>query len=421
MPLNTMELRSIFESDGYVAGTRKFHALLGLTDKNGYRNVNERGEPCVKNALIKPGQISIRALAESIGSIGGRNPTELTDANFRQGLQPLALLEAGSEAAVQPSAFGNINSFGSAFGGLLEVKVLEAYDDPAFIGDTLMPTEQSGQRYEKRPGIANLGDSAEVMAPGAPHPRVQMSERYIETPQTVKRGLAIDVTREAVFFDQTNQVMDRAADVGRVLRREKEKRQLRTILGIDNSYKYGGTSYDTYLASGNWINSFEEELVDWTDFDAALNLFAAMKDQETGEAIDISAPWSLLTMPAKYMTAKNILTNTSVESRTNSQATVGIGGNPISGMVSPPVTSSIAYQLLIDSGVSAAVAAKRWYVGNTQRAFRYIQNFPLRVERVDASDYQMRDSDLVMSVFADEMGVPAVIDPRYVVQGAPTT
>lgn len=79
------------------------------------------------------------------------------------------------------------------------------------------------------------------MHPGMPYPHVGFGEDYIETPSTAKHGLIVPVTKEAVFFDRTNLVLGRAAEVGEVLGLNKEKRLIDLVIGQVNNYKWKGT------------------------------------------------------------------------------------------------------------------------------------------------------------------------------------
>ena len=69
------------------------------------------------------------------------------------------------------------------------------------------------------------------------------------------------VTREAIFFDRTHLVLQRAAEVGEVLGLNKEKRLLDLVIGATNNYKWKGTAYNTYYATratagpmDNWLD-----------------------------------------------------------------------------------------------------------------------------------------------------------------------
>jgi hypothetical protein len=433
MTITVGPMRQIFESavqgktgtaaiqEGLRSAQTKFESLIGLADDKGRRNINQNGEPFVdsKNARIPARQIPLGVISEAVGGLFGRNWRDtLTDQDIRPGGANYGLAQENiGNSAVVPGAFTNINAWGNAFGGLLEATALEAYHSPDFIGDQLFETQQSVQRSERMPGVSAIGDVAEEMSPGQNHPRVQVGERFVDTPITKKYGLGMDITKEAVLFDPMgNQLLTQAENVGRMVRLRKEKRQLQTFLGITNTYKYGGTSYNTYATSGNWINKIAtNELLDWTDVDAVMNLFANMTDQETGESVAITGGFQLLVMPAKQMTAKKLLTDTTVQSRTaTTQAVVSEGANPLIGsFTGAPLVSPIAYTLLQESGISAANAKNYWFMGQFTRAFKYKQNFPLTVTKITANSYQMEDAGLVLSIFASEMGAPAIVEPRY--------
>jgi hypothetical protein len=71
-----------------------------------------------------------------------------------------------------------------------------------------------------------------------PYPSLGFGEDYIETPQTTKRGFIVPVTKEAIFFDRTNLILQRAAEVGEVLGLNKEKRLIDLLIGATNNYKW---------------------------------------------------------------------------------------------------------------------------------------------------------------------------------------
>jgi len=286
-----------------------------------------------------------------------------------------------------------------------------------FVADRLTRTIPTRQRSERLPATGRVGDRAETMTPGQAHPRAQFGERFVTTPETQKRGLAIDVTKEAVYFDLTNEVLMRAESIGYELGLRKEKLVLDVVLGLSNTYSYRGTTYNTYLTSGNWVNDHANPLVDWTDVDAAMQLFAEMKDQESGERI-VASPTQMLVTPYKEMTASMILNATTVESRTASSAEARRSANPLSGKYELLV-SPIAYQRLTDAdggNLAASAAREYWYLGEFQRAFGYMENWAMHVVQARTDDYVMADHGLVMSVFADEMGAPTVLEPRYTVR-----
>lgn len=395
------------ETQTFIEG---FRDMLGL-------GVDEYGQPAVHPKTsdgvprLRPEEVGIRALTEGIlGPDWERivNP---------QSTGRTVLAEAGQ--AVLPGSFRNISAYSSAVGGLLEVKVLEAYNSPKYIANRIARTIQTTQRSEKLPGVAALGDAALAMDPGQPHPRLQLEERWVQTPETQYAGAAMDVTKHAIFFDLTNQIYERATNVGDTLILRKEKKAADVLLGVVNPYNYNGTAYNTYLTTGNWINTLANNLIDWTDIDEVMTLFAEMRDQEKQEMITVM-PDLLITMPQKRLTANRILRATNAEGRVAKTVTtpgsveVVHGNNPIAGMFDQ-IDSQIVYQRATDAtgaNLSAAAARQRWWLIDSSGFLAYMQNWPLTVRRADANDYQMLDQNLVFSIFANEYGVMTVREPR---------
>ena len=408
--ISSLGTRSKFAELGPSGFVRWVYESLGLTR-------DEFGRPALRDKLsdgsprMRAEEFSLRCLAESLVGVEGAE-------RLGQVGHPLSMnLLEGANAAVQPSAFQNISAFNATVGGLIEAKVLEQYRRPVFIADRVARTIPTRQRSERLPATSRIGDRAETMQPGQPHPRAQFGERYVTTPETQKRGLAIDITKEAVYFDLTNEMLLRAESIGYELGLRKEKLVLDTVLGLSNSYSYQGSTYNTYLTSGNWVNDHTNPLVDWTDIDAALQLFSAMTDQESGERVVVS-PTQLLVMPYKELTAAMVLNSVMLETRTASAAEVRHAANPLAGKYEL-LCSPIAYQRLTDAdggALDASAAREYWYFGELHRAFGYMENWAMQVVQARAGDYVMADHGLVLSVFADEMGTPVVLEPRYVIR-----
>ena len=246
---------------------------------------------------LKPEDFSIRELAEATLS-----PERVRQMDPRHG--GACLLEAGD--GVDVTAFSNIT------GQVVQAKILEAYTQEAFVLSRLVDTIPTRLDGERIPGIGRISDEVAEVRPGMPYPSLGFAEDYIETPQTTKRGFIVPVTKEAIFFDRTHLILQRAAEVGEVLGLNKEKRLLDLLIGATNNYKWKGAAYNTYsnagtgvAPDGNWVNEMTEELVDWTDVDAAEQLFADILDPNTGEPVLIQAT-TVLVMPAYRHAAHRI-------------------------------------------------------------------------------------------------------------------
>ena len=228
---------------------------------------------------------------------------------------------------------------------------------------TSIPTQFNG---EKIPGIGRIGDEAEAIGEGNVYPTVGFSEEYIETPETTKRGFIVPVTKEAVFFDRTGLVLQRAAEVAYWLGQNKEKRVLDVVLGVTNNYKRNGVAGDTYLAAGDYVNvKATNALADWTDVEAAELLFDAMTDPSTGEPIIVAANTLIVPTALKH-TARRIVRATEVRHGTD------------------PVTISAStlddYRILTSPLVKQRTSSDTtWFVGDPARAFAYMENWPITV------------------------------------------
>lgn len=354
---------------------------------------------------------SIRDLAESLifddsGEPIGRQWIERLDPRSRGGF--VNLMEAFE--GVDVSAFSNIT------GQIFYNATLEGYNQAAFVGDqlfTTIPTKLSG---EKIPGVTAVAtpDGGLEVHPGMPYPQAGFAEDYIETPATVKNGLIISVEKETIFFDRTAQVLERARQVGEVVRRDKEKRQLKVAMGRVNNFKWRGTSYNTYQTATPWINVKATNGVDagngWTNVDASEQLFADMLEPNISEPITIE-PNAILHMPARRHHWRRVIGATELRTITGAETT--IGRNTVDPYTL--IESKFAYRILIDEGETAANAADYWFHGNFKKAFVHMENWPLTVVQAPLNSEAEFSQDVVVRWKASERGVAAVREPRAAV------
>jgi hypothetical protein len=364
-------------------------------------------QEALEQGHLKPEDFSIRELAEATLS-----PERVRQMDPRQG--GAALLEAGE--AVDVTAFSNIA------GQIVQAKILEAYSQEAFVVSRLVdnvPTRLDGERI---PGIGRIRDEVAEVRPGMPFPSLGFGEDYIDTPQTTKRGFIVPVTKEAIFFDRTHLVLQRAAEVGEILGLNKEKRLIDLLIGATNNYTWKGTAYDTYYAAGDpgpggaaapWINELSEELVDWTDVDAAEQLFADILDPNTGEPVLVRAT-SVLVMPAYRHAAHRIFNAEEITYAPAGGDLHTTAANPLGNY--RVVESRLAYRRIVAAGQMAEAAKKWWFMGDFRRAFAYMENWPLTVTLSPPNSEAEFNQDIVVRFKASERGAAAVINPRYVVK-----
>lgn len=296
--------------------------------------------------------------------------------------------------------------FAYTMGQIIYTETLKSYNMPELIGDKLVTKWSTQFSGEKIPGVTEVGDQVEIVGEGSPYPRALIGESYIETPETIKRGLIIDVTKEAIFFDRTNLILKRAANVGKFIGINREKRILDVVLGISTLYKRNGAAAVATYGSDNTKTS--NALVDWTNVDAMDQLFNAQTDPDTGEPIVITANTVIVPM-ALLSVAKRILRAGMTIGSASSRET-RVDGNSLDH----------DFTILSNQYVKARGGSDTsWWYGNPKEAFIYAENFPLTVITNTENAHMSFERDIVSQSKASERGAAGIIERRYMAKSTP--
>jgi hypothetical protein len=362
----------------------------------------------------KPEDFSIRELA--VATCGERWHEAFLPG---QDAKVADLLEAGGGDANDVTAFADINN------QIIFTKVFEAWQNASKVADEIFDTVPSQFTGEKFGGISNIKELSKPIGPGMPYPEASVGERYVTAPASVKKGIILSLTKEAVFFDRTGQLLHQAQEVGDKLGYQKEIMCLNVLLGITNNYNLNGTSYSSYNQSpnANWVNyQTGNPLVDYTSINTAEVLASQILDPDTQLPIEVQLK-NLFCMKYNLFNARRIVGATSTENIWPAFATSDSTAPGNVKMVAPsPVqplsihSSNIAYQLLINNGVSATTANNTWFIGDFKKALRYVQNWPLEVTTAPPGNTAEFERDIVYRWKASEQGVAMMYDPRYIFQ-----
>lgn len=375
-----------------------------LTEAHGDAAVVEGLANDLEAKKVRPEDFSIRALFEELIEDG----RELVRMMAPRKSGGFSLMEAGD--AVSSGHFANIT------GQILYTKVLEKYQAEDFVFSKniqTIPTEFNG---EKIPGVADIGDQAQIVEEGQPYPLAGVTEDWIETPQTKKRGLIVPVTREAIFFDRTGLVLQRAGEVGTALGLNKEKRAIDCVIDENTTshrYRWRGTTYATYQTTAPWDNvTASNGLADHANIGAMEQTFAAILDPNTGEPI-IMMPNTIVVVPALRATLWKALNTIAVLTAT--------GGFNASATVTHSTSDSPIGKHEFSAGGYRAITSRLlpsrlntdtdWFMGDMD-AFAYMQNWPLTVTQAPSNSEPEFTQDIVVRYKADERGAYAVLDPR---------
>jgi hypothetical protein len=358
---------------------------------------------------LKPEDFSFRSLFESLIQDG----REIVDSwNPRNGghgeINFNRLLESD---AINSAAFSNISK------QIVYTKVLEGYKAEQYKFSALIPSQPTQFNGERIPGIASLGDRAQVVREGGEYPLVGTTEDYIDTPQTTKRGLKTALTKEALFFDRTGRLLPEAMAVGQSLGLNKEKRAIDCIIDENTTvHRYNRkqrgavASFGDNSGSHDWDNlQASNGLVDYTDVNNIELLLAAIRDANTGEPLDfMSGKIYLICAPGLYMTALNIRNATEIVTVTPGYATSANpietrGPNPVGGRFEVLSSQLLADRLATDTD---------WFYGDPTQAAVYMENWPLTTVQAPPNVSDEFNRDIVMQFKSSERGQYAVIEPR---------
>lgn len=383
--------------------------LRSLIEANGKDAVLAALCEALEKRTLRPEHFNLKELAETVWPAYRQVCDPRSQAG---GLFGAPTLQGLSEDAIDSTMFSNIT------GQIMFTKVMEGFieaDEGVFEKIcTVVPTKFNG---EKIPGISPPTADGYEVAEGAEFDQGQVIEDYIETPVTTKRGQIIYVTKEAVFFDRTNMLLQQAGKVGERLATKRLKLMIDVVAGVVNPFKWRGVAKNTYQnALGDWINELASNaLVDWTDIDAIYVLAAKMTDPNTSEPLSLSLP-DVLVPPHLAATAKRIMRATEIRYGDSDSATgtQTIASNPVADLGQNIVVSSQLYHRLVASGASASVAGSTWFIGDLKKAFAYMENWGLTPASLPAGSTLEFTRDVVAGFKFSERGVPAVIEPRRV-------
>lgn len=416
---------------GYRQGclnfVREFHEVMGVAlgdDCKPTFAINEsNGQPWKPPATAKASEVSLRDLAEAIMG------HDFVESHYH----PNSGIDFGNrlimEAAIDPTAFLNISTFNLSVAGLVNAEIIEKFEHPQYIGRelvTIKPTKMNGQKMIGVGRISPQTSAVKGRKPGEAHAEIGLTDQYKTTPETVEQALKCRVTKEAVFFDLTGEVLEAAGEIGDELAYGLEKDLADMVLGVTNSYNFNGTSYNTYQTASPFINDHSNPLADQNDIDDARQLFVGMTDPVTGREITITG-YTVLCMPGRELKFREAIFGPTVQLGTQLNSNFpsrwtqspNVISQVLGGAVNLVPLTAIWYNRATAAdglNLSASNAKEYWFIGDPKRAFYLMENWPLTPWQASADELTMKDHGLVAVYGANYRAVPFVNEPRFVVR-----
>ncbi len=306
---------------------------------------------------------------------------------------------------------------------LLEKKIMEGYIAAAKIGDQLVTPFNSTLQTSRVPGAFVKGNLHDI-EPGMPYEHdADIEEKFIQI-EGKKRGAILDITWEAVKFDQTGLIMRRAVQFGERAAIDRERRIIYTILDITigniNYWAWFPSVLKVATRTALWSaavaggphpqsNILANALQDWTDLDAAQMQLALMQD-DNGEPI-LNDPKILLVPKSLETISKRLISNTVIPANWNSRTTGTAGeANPFAN----------AYAVLA-SPILDGQSTRQWFLGDFKKQFLEKIVIPLQVlTRPMANTDDEFERDIVAQYKVRHYTQVGAVDYRFIVKSLGT-
>lgn len=412
------------------------------------------------------------ALDEDGRRIGGKSPqVTMNDFSIRELAESLIVTKSDGmpvgpsfiqEYLASPAAFARLRESGaidavdySMFygitGQLLINSILKGFEKEEYVFSRLAGTYRTTLvDGERLPGVSPPQDpdydgNEDILLrkPGQPFKYVGFGEEYVDLPATENRGLIIGVERLTIFADRTGLVVEQAGKVGELLGLRKEKRGLKTLIGLDGKtfkekrlHDSVPVTIDPYQyesaasGAGQLAFSFATRLYPFyndiasnplTDYTAIKNAdiaFSKTLDPNTGEPVVVGKPMLFTTKVAEMETNRVLQAYNVWKVSQAGMDTVGslntISRNPL-GDIQTVYSRQLRNQL-IQEGCDGAGGNpdpdKIWFYGDIAEAIRYMENWPIKVIQAPANSEVEFSQDIVVRYRADERGQWAWFNPR---------
>jgi len=419
-----VKLRKLFEQsmdrtygNGVPSYRQQIRTLLGIRE-----NADEHGRTRIVESerAVHPKEFS---LAETAYELLGPSWTSQISESMAHAHNYRATLREAEGGQVLPSTFANISAYVDTVSGLIEAMVLDRFESPAYIGDSVVDVVPTRVNGGKMIGVLNDGTGAEDdLEPGEPLPMVGLKETYVDIPDNQRFGAGIQLNEQTFIYDRTDQIQSAAEAAGDSTLRRKEIRIADRFLGIVNDYSRDGSSSNTYLttdgtAPNDFTNSSTNQLVNLTDIDNAIQVLEGNTDPGTGFEITVVKPeFAMMVMPQNTLNARSILRATEIRETTDTNLVTLTPYQNLLPNFQLIEASRIWYNRLIDNSVSESNAINRWHLFHPRKFMGYRELVPYRFRTAPIGAGEMRRG-ISYVAFVDEHGVSFIKEPRYAYQG----
>lgn len=320
---------------------------------------------------------------------------------------------AEADGAVSTAAFLNIS------GQIVYAALLDKYQAEEFVFAKMIPEVNATiLDGEKIAGITELGNAGAKRKEGDSYKIAGVGEDWIFTPPIPDYGLEVPVTWEAVFNDRTGRLVETAGGVGESIGIGEEIAAIDCVIDentTEHRYNWRGTviaSYGDNSGTHTWDNlAASNALVDWTDIDAAEQVFNGLVNPYTGLPITIE-PRDIIVTKQNFQTANRIVSAGEIRVATPGYATTG---NPTQTNQKNPYLNK--YGVVTSRLLAARLGTDTsWFLGDVSKYAKRMVAEPLNVVQAPSNNEAEFTRRIVNRFRANKRYAHVVVQPRAIVK-----
>jgi len=264
--------------------------------------------------------------ANRIGALIDEGKISTKDFSFRQMFEELVDVPLSADVTQVAEAL-NTSAFPTFASTILHKDIIKEYEAQVAAYETLVSESKARLTTREKIGGFEAMDNEPQMRPEAmAYEETAFGEKFWEVIMA-DFGRMISVTRETIYEDHTNEVMNRARNIGRAAGQHKARMIIQTLECLPRT-AFNETTFQGAIYKGTALNqaamysddhstidgvvndnlAANNALATYQNIDNAMRLFADMVD-EGGNKINIT-PSILLVPRALAVTAYNIMNTT---------------------------------------------------------------------------------------------------------------
>ncbi len=259
----------------------------------------------------------------------------------------------------------------------------------------------------------------QAVAEGTEYPRTGFATLRTTAPEPTKYGEIAVLTLETVKSNDTRGFLKDNLDVGRAVGQHQLEAFIRVLTGIVNNYTRNGSTLNTYLTSGAWINKLTDFDINNgpAEFDRITQLVDRMVHPVTGKSIKVD-PNAIIAVGNAVFRTKSTVAATQIRQESADGKIVTIGSNPLDGYAPVKHNANIRRMLIAEGGYTAALADTMVFYGNFKEAVQLRQVEPFTVEEIGdlGKEWIGFSQDLVYAVKGRWWGSYFINDPLQIYQ-----